>query len=257
MAKGKCAYLRIRFLDELRARYRPHAYIQPQRRHCSIENCEAFCNRALATCLAALVIIAAAAVFPASAQAQTVIDEWTSVKVPPPPALKEVVIDPKQTALLTMDFNKKTCIPAKRARCANDLPKVREFLDKARSSHMTVVNIYSAAMSKDDMAIAALPGEKVIQASLNKFDGSDLEQYLKAKGIHTVVITGTSANGAVLYSVGGAAMRGFKVIVPVDGMPADAAYQEQFTAWEIANAPTVSGASTLTKWAMIKFEGAN
>ena len=39
----------------------------------------------------------------------------------------------------------------------------------------------------------------------------------------------------------------------IDGMPADGVYQEQFVVWELANAATVSGASTLTKWDMIKF----
>ena len=31
--------------------------------------------------------------------AQTIIDEWSSVKVPPPPELKPVTADPKTTAL--------------------------------------------------------------------------------------------------------------------------------------------------------------
>lgn len=257
MAKGKCVYARISFIDRFRGRYRLHDYIMPQRQRYSINNYVAFCERALAPCFGVVMIVAAIAVIPASAQAQTVIDEWTSVKVPPPPELKEVMIDPRQTALLIMDYNKKTCTPGERVRCANALPKIRDFLAKARSSHMTVVNIYSVVMSEDDLAIAPLPGERVMQASLNKFDGSDLGQYLKSKSIHTVVITGTAANGAVLFTVAGAAMRGFKVIVPVDGMPADASYQEQFSVWEIANAPTVSGVSTLTTWGMIKFEGAN
>ena len=41
-------------------------------------------------------------------------------------------------------------------------------------------------------------------------------------------------------------MRGFKVIVPVDGISADLAYAEQYTAWHLANAPLVSSAVTLT-----------
>ncbi len=43
------------------------------------------------------------------ASAQDVIAEWGSVKVPPPPELKDVTVDPKTTALLLLDFNKQTC----------------------------------------------------------------------------------------------------------------------------------------------------
>ena len=47
--------------------------------------------------------------YAAPASAQTVIDEWSSVKAPPAPELKPVTVDPKTTALLVMDFVKQTC----------------------------------------------------------------------------------------------------------------------------------------------------
>ena len=53
---------------------------------------------------------------------------------------------------------------------------------------------------------------------VDKFLGTDLEKILKDKGIATVIIVGTAAHGAVLYTGSGAAMRGMNVIVPVDGM---------------------------------------
>ncbi len=198
-------------------------------------------------------LAAAVAMFSVAARAQTVIDEWATAKAPPPPQLKEVRIDPKKTALLIIDYNKKSCTLAGRPRCADALPKVQKFLTEARAKGMLVIHIYNIIMTPADLAVAPAPGERVMQASLNKFYGNDLEKSLKDKGIDTVLITGTSANGAVLFTVAGAAMTGFKVIVPVDGMPADGVYQEQFVVWELANAPTVSGASTLTKWDMIKF----
>jgi nicotinamidase-related amidase len=202
--------------------------------------------------LLALPLFMAASVFvPIGAPAATVIDDWSAAKVPPPPILKSVTLDPKKTALLDMDFSSKTCTPQGRPRCAAVLPTIRAFIDKARAAGVMIVDIYSTAMARDDMAIVPGTGDLVLQASLNKFYGNDLASTLKNRGIDTVIITGTSANGAVLFSVGGAAAGGFKVIVPVDGMPADGLYQEQFTAWEIVNAPTVSGASTLTRWDMI------
>jgi nicotinamidase-related amidase len=197
-------------------------------------------------------LVAVLSMLPCAVRADTVIDQWGSATAPPAPVLKSVTVDPKKTALLILDYSTKTCTPETRPRCAAALPSVRAFLDKAHASGILVVDIYSTAMSTADMAVAPGPADVVLQASLNKFYGNDLAATLKKVGIDTVIITGTSANGAVLFTVGGAAAAGFKVIVPVDGMPADGLYQEQFTAWEIVNAPTVSGASTLTRWDMIK-----
>lgn len=200
----------------------------------------------------AALLVAVLTMLPCAVRADTVIDQWNNATPPPAPVLKSVAIDPKRTALLVMDFSTKTCTPETRPRCAAALPNVRAFIDKARARGVLVVNIYSTAMTPADMAIVPNPADLVLQASLNKFNGNDLAATLKKVGIDTVIVTGTSANGAVLFTVGGAAAAGFKVIVPVDGMPADGLYQEQFTAWEIVNAPTVSGASTLTRWDMIK-----
>jgi hypothetical protein len=44
-----------------------------------------------------------------------------------------------------------------------------------------------------------------------------------------------------------------KVIIPVDGLSAEALYPEQYTVWNLANAPRVSAQVTLTKIDMIKF----
>src|SRR5947209_8769158 len=58
------------------------------------------------------------------------------------------------------------------------------------------------------------------------------------------LMDGTGAAGA---------MRGFKVILPVDGMSADSAYMEQYVAFHFANAGTLSTQTTLTRSDMIKF----
>ena len=40
------------------------------------------------------------------AGAQTIVDEWSSVKIPPPPELKPVKADPKTMAFLVLDLLK-------------------------------------------------------------------------------------------------------------------------------------------------------
>ncbi|WP_416338926.1 isochorismatase family protein [Paraburkholderia sp. CNPSo 3076] len=47
-------------------------------------------------------------------------------------------------------------------------------------------------------AIAAKEDEKVVQSGVDKFFNTDLETALKAKGIQTVIVTGTMAHGAVV-----------------------------------------------------------
>jgi nicotinamidase-related amidase len=48
-----------------------------------------------------------------------------------------------------------------------------------------------------------------------------LEKILNDKGIKTVVVAGTAAQGAVLNTASQAASRGLRVIVPLDGMSAE------------------------------------
>ena len=70
----------------------------------------------------------------ADARAQSIVDEWGAAKFPAPPALKPVKIDnPKETALLAMDFTNQTCSPQRRPRCANAVPKVQKLIAEARA----------------------------------------------------------------------------------------------------------------------------
>ena len=56
-----------------------------------------------------------------------------TAKFPAPPALKPAKIDPKETAVLVMDFTKQTCTPERRKRCADSVPKVREVSSPRRA----------------------------------------------------------------------------------------------------------------------------
>jgi len=48
-----------------------------------------------------------------------------------------------------------------------------------------------------------------------------------------VIITGTSAQGRGRGHHQGATERGFKAIVPVDGMSSEDAFNEQYAAWHL------------------------
>jgi nicotinamidase-related amidase len=87
----------------------------------------------------------------------------------------------------------------------------------------------------------------------DKFIGSELEKTLKDKGIKTVIAMGTQAQTSVLHTASAAALRGFKVVVPVDGMSADTVFPELYTAWHLATAARISNQVTLTTFEKIGY----
>lgn len=208
-------------------------------------------------CAASGIALFAVLIATGAAPAQTIIDEWSQAKLPPPPQLKPVTIDPKTTALLVMDFTVQTCTPERRPRCAASVPKVKKFVEAARAKGALI--IYSVAVPKSvpgDILkdLTPAPGEEVLPPlGPDKFIHSDLEKTLHDKGITTVVPMGTQAQTSVLHTGGEAALRGFKVIVPVDAMSADDLFPELYTAWHLANAARISNQVTLTKLDMIGF----
>ena len=101
--------------------------------------------------------------------------------------------------------------------------------------------------------VAPKEGEPVVSTVANKFIRTDLDKILKEKGVTTVIVVGTTAQGAVLFTASEAAFLGYKVIVPVDGASAENIYAEQITAWTLATAPGVGPNTTMTRFDMIGF----
>ncbi|HEX5640119.1 MAG TPA: cysteine hydrolase [Burkholderiaceae bacterium] len=192
-------------------------------------------------------------VAPVVVSAQTIVDEWSSVKAPPAPVLKDVTVDPKTTALLMLDFVPPTC--GTRPRCLASLPALKKLLEDARSKGMLVVHSVTATTKAEDILkdVAPRAGEPIVASSIDKFRNTELEKILKDRGIQTVIVTGTAAHGAVLNTIAGAVQRGFKVVLPVDGMSASDTYTEQYVAWHMTNAPAVAPNTTLTKISLLKF----
>lgn len=205
--------------------------------------------------LSAAVIGSVILVSQSSSFAQTIMDEWNTVKAPSTPELKTVTIDSKTTALLLLDFNKQTCNAERRPRCIASIPKVKKLLDGARAKGVAVIYSLSSGAAAADIAkeLAPMKNDPVVTSGPDKFLGTELEKILKDKNISSVVVTGTAAHGAVLHTASTAALKGFSVIVPVDGLSAEALYPEQYTVWHLVNAPRVSTKVTLTRTDFIKY----
>lgn len=188
-----------------------------------------------------------------AARAADIIEEWARTTSAPVPTLTPVTVDPKTTALLMLDFMNQNC--GKRMRCVATIPAVKNLLASARAAKATVIYSVIANTTKADvmMDVAPLADEPSVQSGPDKFLRTDLEKMLAERGITTIIVVGTAANGAVLFTAASAAFRGMKVIVPVDGMSAQDPYAELTTAWTFTNAPQLSQRAVLTRSSMIRF----
>ena len=186
--------------------------------------------------------------------AQTIIEDWSRVTPPPPPALSRVTVAPSTTALLVLDVATQTCNAQTRPRCVAMLPKVRQLIAFARAKGLMVVYSLGGASTAADILPEAAPagGEPMVKSGPDKFVGTDLDRILKDKGIKTVVAIGAAAHGAVLHTASASAFRGYDVVVPVDAMAAESVYAEQYTAWHLVNAPRLADRVKLTKADMIE-----
>jgi len=203
-------------------------------------------------------LLGAAVMGSPAAQAQGVLDDWASVKTPPAPVLKPAVIDPSTTALMLFDFTTQTCSQERRPRCAASMPSMKKLLEDARAHGMFVV--FSVALpntgEKDMMPqIAPRAGEPILPPlGPDKFLNSDFEKMLKDRGVQTIILNGTAAQSTVLHTGGAAALRGFNVVVPIEGMSSNDAFPELYTAYHLTTAARIDAKVTLTRVDMITYK---
>lgn len=202
----------------------------------------------------------------AQSQSETIIDEWESVKAPPAPKLQSVTLDPKTTALLIVDIIKQTCNTQRRPRCVAMLPKVQKLLAEARAKGVFVIYALFPSPSPATFPnpkitdyvpeLAPKGNEPIVTAFVDKFALADkdtgLEKMLNDKGIKNFVPVGVASHNGVLFTSVAAAFRGFNVVVPVDGMAGNNAYEDQLTAYTLTS--SIVYKVTLTSIDMLKFE---
>jgi nicotinamidase-related amidase len=204
-------------------------------------------------CLAML----GAALIATRAMAADLIGEWSTIRMPPPPQLKQVTVDPKTTALFLFDFMNTNCNNQERPRCVEAIPKLKALHDKARAAGLPVFYTLPGGGKPVEPSIAPREGELVAPGGgPDKFIGSDLDQRLKAKGIKTVILCGTSAQGVGLGTGAGAVQRGYAVIYPIDCLPSESAFREAYAAWHMAGGgpPVTTKSVTVTRSDMITFQ---
>jgi hypothetical protein len=200
--------------------------------------------------------LAAAALCSFAANAGDTVQDWDQAKAPPPPALKDVTVKAATTSFLILDIEAATCNEKDRPRCVAEVPAMAAFLKKARDAKMLVTYSNTGRGSPETIMppLKPMEGEHVVKSTVNKFQNTDLEQYLKDKKIETVIICGTTAFGASLHTATGATVRGLKVIIPVDCNPGSSVYEEQAALFSMVNGPGTAANLTATRLSMIKID---
>ena len=213
------------------------------------------CGRRVVSVVTGMLVLLFGVTSGMAAKNETIIDRWGSVEPPQAVSLENVKVDPGTTAFLILDIEERTCNLQRRPRCVASAPAIGNFLGRAREAGVFIVySLTSKGTPATILPDVAPAGEEpIVQSSVDKFYGTELEAILKGKGIETVIIGGTTAEGAVIHTATAAAMRGFRVVVPVDGVSAGTLYAEQYTAWHLVNAPGSKKRTVLSRFDMITF----
>lgn len=154
-----------------------------------------------------------------------------------------VAVDPKSTALIVVDMQNDFVKPGGAlvvASAAETIPTIQRLLALARD-HALAVFYTQDTHEPGDMEfpiwgqhvlrgswgwriideLAPQPGERVIEKlRYDGFFGTSLDHELRLRGMRTVIVCGTVANICVLHTAGSAALRGYRVLLPVDAISA-------------------------------------
>jgi len=181
----------------------------------------------------ALLLVALAACSTVPAPAPVGVNTLPEIPAPTP-----VTLAAGATALLVLDINAAVCQP--NPACLGTVPAIVSLINKARAAKVPV--FYSTTVSPSGpppmlSAVAPQPGEPVVSTRANKFTGTNLEELLRQVKAETLVIVGSAANGAVMYTSFHANTRGFTVVVAEDGISSPVPINTQLARYQVLNQP--------------------
>jgi len=194
------------------------------------------------------------------ALANDIVDDWATVKPPPPPELKAVTLEGSTTAVLIMDMLTNQCV--NNPRCVATIPAIKRLHDAGRAAGAMFWYSLPGADSKPadvvDPGIIPRDGEYEHTNGPDKFRNSSLEDKLKARGIKTAIICGHSFQGVGIGTGSALVLRGYQVIVPVDCLASNdpySTYLEQYSVWHLyKSANGIAPHVTVTRSKMVAFQ---
>jgi len=166
-----------------------------------------------------------------------------AVDVPEVQAEPRVGVEARSTAVIVVDMQNDFVRPGGAlvvADAAGTVPAIQRLLALARREGMAVFYTQDTHDPGDPEfpiwgphvlrgswgwrivdELAPHEGERVVQKlRYDGFFGTSLDHELRLRGVQTVIVCGTVANICVLHTAGSAALRGYRVILPVDAVSA-------------------------------------
>ena len=166
-----------------------------------------------------------------------------TVEVPAYTIEREVTLPAATAAVVVVDMQNDFVMPGGTLvvpDAAGIVPVIRALLDRARAARVRVFFTQDSHATGDPEfaiwgehvlegtwgwqivdALAPAPGDRVIRKlRYDGFFGTSLDHELRLSGTTTVVVCGTVANICVLHTAGSAALRGYRVVLPIDAISA-------------------------------------
>ncbi len=163
------------------------------------------------------------------------------LKLPEKPKIREVRVDPSSAALLIIDVQNDFANPSGKlyAKGAEKvIPPIKKLASAARRSGATVIYTQDWHVKGDpefeiwgEHALAGTWGAEIVdelkpeeadvivrKPSYDAFYSTSLDHVLRSRKITTLILTGLLGNICVHCTAIGAAMRGYKLIIPVDAI---------------------------------------
>lgn len=157
------------------------------------------------------------------------------------PAPVAVTLDAKTTALVVLDVINPTC--STRPACNDSIPALQALIKKAKDASVPVVYTNTAATNAIVPQIAPAAGDvTVVPTNADKFNNPDFDATFKSKKVTTLLLVGTRSNGAVLYTAFEANVRGYTVVVAVDGISGSIPFETTLAEWQMLNQPGFTNA---------------
>ena len=157
------------------------------------------------------------------------------------PAPVAVTLDAKTTALVVLDVINPTC--STRPACNDSIPALQALIKKAKDASVPVVYTNTAATNAIVPQVAPAAGDvTVVPTNADKFNNPDFDATFKAKKVTTLLLVGTRSNGAVLYTAFEANVRGYTVVVAVDGISGSIPFETTLAEWQMLNQPGFTNA---------------
>jgi len=179
------------------------------------------------------------------------------VEIPPYELTETITLRAEKTALIIIDMQNDFAHPKGSLyvpRTKEVIPNIRYLLDEARKKGVLVIYTQDWHSKNDPEfkiwphhAVKGTAGAEIIRELKPKEDeivikklrydafyGTSLDHILRINGIENLIVTGTVSNICVLHTAGSAALRWYKVILPIDAVAPLTDFDQEATIRQIS-----------------------